>query len=64
MVIAILELKIHFYLTQREDPVCVWEDDTEEDVGPKKSDTKKNWKVLQKGGIMICTCSCDIIKRV
>jgi hypothetical protein len=52
MIIATLELKVHLYLTQKEQPVCVWE----EDVGPKKSDTTKNWEELQKGGIMICTC--------
>ena len=56
MVIATLELKIHLYLTQREDPVRVWEDGAEEDVGPKKSDATKNWEVLQKRDIMICTC--------
>jgi hypothetical protein len=36
MVIATLELKIHLYLTQKEDPVCVWEDGAKEGVGPRE----------------------------
>jgi len=49
MVIATWEHKTHLYLTQREDPLCVWEDGTEE-VGPKRSDATKNREELHGGG--------------